>query len=145
MQPKEKGIVYDFAKLCLNIRTSEDLATREMFLFTMKSTCSHGFVHRPGKCHAGGAKSRCFFFFLRGPSASKWYPKIPKQVPIIENTQNQTSLKDFQDFLVLNEILGYFRCSGALLDAQRLCRDLAHDGPPETSPGHGEVMQSEWG
>ena len=53
----------------------------------------------PGEPRVGG-------FFLGGAACLQMVPKDTwYQVPIIENTQTQTSLKDFPDFCVLNEIL----------------------------------------
>lgn len=76
MQPKEKGIVYDFAKLCLNIMTSEDLATHEMYFFHHEKHVQHGFGTQ-GQANVMPGEPRVGVFFWGEPSASKWYPKIP--------------------------------------------------------------------
>lgn len=76
MQPKEKGIVYDFAKLCLNIRTSEDLATHEMFIFHHENPHAACFGTQARQMSCRGSQESVVFFWGARP-ASKWYPKIP--------------------------------------------------------------------
>lgn len=82
MQPKEKGIVYDFAKLCLNIMTSEDLATRKCF-FTMRTTCSMVLVHKARQMSCRGSQESVVLYIWEGllpPNGTQRY-LIPKPSP----------------------------------------------------------------